>query len=254
MKISKKDQKMLLVLLGLLIFFAAYFGICKSYNAKKEDVKTQITELQVQSAQLQAYASNEGSYRSEIDKISSNINSELAKYPSDVRSEDLVMYVTKLEDTLGITVGSLSIASPEVVSQFSLPKASGNSYEIDQISVVKTALTIKCGLSYAQFKKLIDSIYASSNKTDLASASLSYDQETGGLSGTIIIDKYFIASADYTYTPTNIPPVEKGVNDPFGTGAVPEDTADTENAAGGTGAAEAAGAANAAGAAGTAAN
>ena len=227
MKISKHDQKLILVLLGLIIFFAAYFGICKPFNSKKADVKTQITELETQAAELQAYVNDEASYTSEIEKINNSISEELAKYPSDVRSEDLVIYVKSLEEATGITVQSLSIANPELVSQFNIPKKSGDTYEIVPIAALKTALTIKCSLTYAQYKKLITEIYSSSNKTGLSSAALSYDQESGALSGVVTIDKYFIASNDYTYSPTDIPDTQKGVTDPFGSGSVSTDTTGT---------------------------
>ncbi len=228
MKISKHDQKLILILLGLIIFFAAYFGISRPFNAKKDNIKTEIAELQTQAAELQAYVANEASYSTKIDEINSSINKELAKYPSDVRSEDLVIYIKGLEETTGITVQSLSIASPELVSQFNIPKKSGDTYEIVPISAVKTALTIKCSLSYEQYKKLIKGIYSSANKTCLSSAALSYDQETGALSGVITIDKYFIASTDYTYSPTDIPDTQKGVSDPFGSGSVERIVCDNE--------------------------
>lgn len=217
MKISKHDQKLILVLLGLVVFLAAYFGICKTFNNKKADIETQISELEAQSEKLRAYAADQASYQDEINKIGDSIGKEMAKYPGDVRSEDMIMYATELENKLGISIDSISIASPEVVSKFSVPEKSGNAYELVPVVAVKTGLTISCSMSYEQFKSLLNYIYSSADKTDIADVTVNYDQQTGGLIGTVTIDKYFIASADYKYSPTDIPSVRKGTEDPFGT-------------------------------------
>ena len=234
MKISKHDQKLILVLLGIAVFLAAYLGICKSFNDKKADVETQITQLQAEAETLREYSSNQASYQAEINRIGESISTELKAYPSDVRSEDLIMYVTELETNLGISIESISIASPEVVSKFTVPEKSGSTYQLVPVVAVRTGLTIDCSLSYTQLKNLINYVNTTSNKTDISDVSVSYDSQTGELSGSVTIDKYFICSADYTYTPTNIPSVDKGTNNPFGTLTAPTTTSPSPSPSGTT--------------------
>ncbi len=221
MKISKHDQKLILVLLGIAVFLAAYFGICKSFNDRKADAEAQITQLQAEVETLSAYSSSQAAYQDEINKIGDSIAKELLAYPSDVRSEDLIMYVTELESGLGISVHGISIASPEVVAKFTVPNKSSGSYQLVPVVAIKMALTIDCSLNYTQLKNLINYVNLNSNKADISDVSVSYDSQTGGLSGSVTIDKYFISSADYTYTPTTIPSVVKGTKDPFATLTAP---------------------------------
>ncbi len=217
MSISKHDQKLILILLGVAVFLAAYFGICKTFNNKKAEVESQISALASQLETLRGFSQGQATYQGEIDRIDKEINAELKRYPSDVRSEDMIMYATQLEEKVGVKIDSISIASPEVVSKFTGPKNTGDSKEIVPMIAVRTGLTINCSLSYDQFKKLLDYIYASSEKTDVDNVSVSYDEATGKLSGVITMDKYFITSADYSYKQTEIPSVAKGKSDPFGT-------------------------------------
>ena len=224
MKISKHDQKLILVLLGLAVFLAAYFGICRNFNDKNADIKAQITQLQAEADALSAYSANQASYQDEINKIGTSISSELADYPSDVRSEDMIMYVTELEKNLDISVGGISIASPEVVAKFTVPKTVDGAYQLVPVAAVRTGLTINCSMNYAQLKKLIDYVNTKSGKADISDVSVSYDSQSGDLSGSVTIDKYFISTADYTYTPTKIPSVETGTKDPFGTFSTPATT------------------------------
>ncbi|PKM72348.1 MAG: hypothetical protein CVU91_10135 [Firmicutes bacterium HGW-Firmicutes-16] len=224
MKISKHDQKLILVLLGIAVFLAAYFGICKSFNDRKADAEAQITQLEAEVEMLSAYSSSQAAYQDEINKIGDSIANELAAYPSDVRSEDLIMYVTELETEIGLSVNGISVASPEVVAKFTVPNKGVGSYQLVPVVAIKTALTIECNLNYTQLKSLIDYVNLNSYKAGISDVSVSYDSQTGGLSGSVTIDKYFISSADYTYTPTVTPSIVKGTNDPFGTFTKPVTT------------------------------
>ena len=221
MNVSKHDQKFILVILGLIVFLAAYFGVCKTFNEKKSGVESQIVLLNSQLRELQGYAASQTTYQDGISKIETDIDVELAKYPNDVRSEDMIMYVTELEEKGGITVSNISLASPEVISKFSVPQKSDNSSTFAPVAAVRTGLTINCELNYQQFKKLMDYIYASPKKSGVSNVTISYDPTTGKLLGVITIDKYFLASAYYTYIQTDIPSVPKGITDPFGTMTTP---------------------------------
>lgn len=221
MNVSKHDQKIILVILGLVVFLAAYFGVCKTFNEKKSGVESQIALLNSQLQELQGYTANKTTYQDGISKIDTDINVELAKYPNDVRSEDMVMYATELETKIGIKIDKISIVSPEVVSKFSVPKKSGESFTFAPVAAVRTGLAITCSLNYQQLKKLVDYIYASSEKTAVLEFAAGYDVKTGKLLAVVTIDKYFLTSADYTYIPTDIPSVTKGITDPFGTMTAP---------------------------------
>lgn len=230
MNISKHDQKLILVLLGILIFLGAYFGICKTYNSKRTNTESQISELSVELDTLRAYSADQSSYQSEIDRIGAEINSTLSKYPSDVRSEDLIMFAIDLEEKIGIKIDNIAIVAPDPVSNFSIPKEAQDGIKIAPVASMRIGMTINCSLSYEQMKKLLDYVYASSKKSDVSNVSVSYSSETGALNATISMDKYFIASEDYTYSETDIPSVSLGTDNPFGTFTV---TAETPTTTGG---------------------
>ena len=218
MNISKRDQKLLLILLGLVVFLISYMGVSRAFNNKQAAIQEQIAALVPQDEELKGYYSNLATYQSEIDRMESSVDVSLASYPSDIRSEDLIMYANELQNKVGISVQSISITEPEVISQFSIPKKNGDSsYELVPVAALRTGVSISCALNYDQFKKLIDYIYKSSKQTALVNVSVNYSAETGGLLGNVAIEKYFIASSDYTYSPTNIPKIDSGTTDPFGT-------------------------------------
>lgn len=233
MNVSKHDQKLILILLGLVVFLTAYFGICKTFNAKKADVESQIVSLSSRVDELNGYYENQTSYQSEIDRVDSEISAELAKYPSEVRSEDMIMYATELEDQIGIKIDSISITPPEAIIKLMVPQKADTSFLLNPVIAMRTGLTINCNLGYEQLKKLLNYVYASSEKTDVSNVTVNFSPETGKLDAIITMEKYFIASTEYTYTPTEIPSVPKGTTDPFGTitdAAVSPTSSNTPNA------------------------
>ena len=216
MSVSKQDQKLLLILLGVVIFVATYFGVYKPFTNKTSAEQAQLNTLQVQVEQLREFSNNQDDYMKKTELIDSEIGETLAGYPDDIRSEDMVMFVTKLESEIGAKIDSFSITEPELVSDFLLPKKTDDAYTFIPVASAHTGLTINCSLEYEQFKKLLDYIYTDQEKMDVSSVSISYDAGTGKLTGVISIDKYFIVSTDYSYTKTQIPSVDLGATDPFG--------------------------------------
>ena len=217
MNVSKRDQQLLLILAAAAVFLLLYLLIIAPFNNKKESVQTEINSLSPQLSELQGYQANMASYKTETNKIISSVNNSLSQYPGDVRSEDMVMYATELADKIGINVESIAIDSPVAFSQFSLPQQDGNTYKMVPNAALKVQFTISCDLNYEQMKKLIDYVYKSSKQTGLDSITVSYNSETGILLGTTAISKYFIVSSDYAYSPTKIPSITTGIEDPFGT-------------------------------------
>jgi len=217
MSISKHDQKLILVLLGLAIFLASYFGISKAYNEKRLDVESQTAALSAQLDTLRSYNAQQSTYQSEIDTIDQSLSTKLALFPSDIRSEDLIMFVTELEAQVGISVSNISLAAPQLITKLTIPEKSDSGYQFVPKLALRTGLTVSCSMSYAQMKKLVTYIYANKVKTDIESISVSYNSASGELSGSVTIARYFICPTDYVYDATDIPFVQKGVDNPFGT-------------------------------------
>ncbi len=227
MNISNRDKMLLLILFGIIVFLIAYLGVSKSYNTKTAEIQSQIDKLVPSLTQLRGYDANLSTYKDGIDKSDSRITAELSKLPTDVRSEDIIMYVTKLESSVGLSAGRITVSDPVLVSQFNLPQKTADGFTLVPSAALRTEFTIKCDITYAQLKKLITYIYNTPEMTTIKSIEVSLNSETGGLTGTVVMEKYFIGSEAYTYSKTIIPPVDKGNENLFGTFSVTPSTSAT---------------------------
>lgn len=220
MNLSNRDKMLLLILIGIVLFLVSDLVISKSYNAKTAALQTQVDTLTPKLTQLQGYNKNLKTYKDGIDKLGSSITSELSKLPQDVRSEDIVMYVTRLETDVKLKADEIEISEPQLVSRFNLPKKTVDGFEMVPSAALRVDFTLKCGLTYDQLKKLITYVYKTPEMTTLNKIEVSYNSESAGLTGSVVLEKYFVVSEDYVYSKTIIPPVDKGNENLFGTFSV----------------------------------
>jgi len=216
--LSNRDKILLLVLAGVLILFAVYMTVVKDYNAKRDDAEAQLAELTPQLQQLQEYEANQKSYEAKTTKISNEIETQMQRFPNDIRSEHIILNAKTLQDALGIKVQSVGSEPAALLSSFQLPlKDESGQYVMQNVYAFTTGENIQCTMGYDQFKSLLDFIYSQNEYTALKSVSVTYDSEAGGLSGTAAITKYFIVPEKYVYTKANTEGVKQGVTNPFGT-------------------------------------
>ena len=216
--LSNRDKVLLLVLAGVLILFAVYMTVVKDYNAKRDAAEAQLAELTPQLQQLQEYEANQKNYAAKTTKMGNEIATQMQRFPNDIRSEHIILNAKTLQDALGIKIQSVGSEPAALLSSFQLPlKDESGQYAMQNVYAFTTGENIQCTMGYDQFKSLLDFIYSQNEYTALKSVSVTYDSETGGLSGTAAITKYFIVPEKYVYTKANTEGVKQGVTNPFGT-------------------------------------
>ena len=224
MKISKRDQGLLLILLGIVVLLAGYLGVYKNFSEKADNLSAENQALAPRLRELEDHYSNIPVYEEDIKEISEQVERDIKAFPSDVRPEDLIVYGDRLEKELGLTASQMSFSPPELVSQFSVPQKN-ESGEIAFLpyAALSTNMSISVNMSYKQMLDFVDYVYKKSKRTTLDSISVSYNSETGGLAGTAVMTKYFMSGSEYEYEPTKLPEYKKGVDNPFGTITVKKD-------------------------------
>lgn len=218
MTLSKRDAKLLLILLGIAIMLAGYFAVYNPYISRTETVEAETAALQPQLTELQGYYQNLDSYNAETEDAKETIAEEMSKYPTDVRQEDLVMYTVGMEESIHMSVTSITVSDPAVMLQFGAPPEDGDAAAAPRsLTAFRRSAVITCNLSYQNLKDMIDYINGTSQRTALDSVTVTYDAESGKLTGGATFDKYFITGDGDAYSATNVPNTSLGKSDLFGT-------------------------------------
>lgn len=229
MTISKRDAKLLLILLGIVILLVGYLAFYSKYNDRTDELNAEIKELQTTVQELQVHYNNLDTYYAGMEAAETVIDAELEKYPSAVRYEDQVMYAIGLQKTVGMDVTSIAFSNPAVVSSFQRLSRNGDGVDAAAVTAYEYASTMTCNLTYAQLKGLISYVDKTALRTSLDNVSISFDAETGELTGSAVINQYCVGDGTEPYVPTAVPAVPLGVDDLFGTYSIHESEAEQDD-------------------------
>lgn len=217
MKLAKRDMKLLLVLAGLLIFLAVYLLVFNPFQERTQAVKNRINELQPQVQALEEDYLRLSEYEDGIQTSRTNVVKLLKAFPGDVKEEDVLSYLLTMEAREKIRMESVTFLDPELVRQFDAVMEKDGQDVPETMNVYRSSTVMTGTMSYPQAKSVINYFYDSPKQTNLENAALTFNAETGLLTGTFQLAKYYIQWPDAAYTPERVPVVDRGVKDLFGT-------------------------------------
>ena len=234
MKIAKRDMKLLLVLAGLLVFLLLYMLAFNPLQSRTEELEAQNAELSAQVVDLEAKYQRMAEFENGILAGRDNVKNALKNYPGDVKEEDILSYLLTMEARQGIRMESVTFNTPELLQQFNMMVMKDGKDTPIPANAYRASTVMTGTLTYPQAKNVINYLYDSAKQTSLESTTLTYNAETGKLTGTFQLAKYFVNWDGAEYVPEPVPVVDLGVSDLFGTTAVtpaPAPTPEAEPAA-----------------------
>jgi hypothetical protein len=218
MNLSKRDVKLLLILLGILLFIAVYVFVYLRVNDKTGAMEAETAALQPRLTELRGYFDSLSVYEAGIGEGKTLLGEKLKGYPNDVRAEDGVMYAVELENNAGLDITNAAFGEPNLVMELRGILDDGHGgYTPAPFSAYRRTFAYSCELSYRELKEAVAHIRDTAMCTRLNNVSVSYNSETGELIGSIAVDKYFITGADGDYHETVVPDMPLGTDDIFGT-------------------------------------
>ncbi len=220
MKIAKRDLKLLLILAGLLVFLLLYMLVFNPLQTKIDEVEARNAELSAQVEDLEAKYLRMGEYEEGIKASRENVKEFLKSFPGDVKEEDILSYLLTMEARQGIRMESVTFNEPELVQQFNMmTEVDGQDVAIPA-GAYRASTVMTGSLNYPQAKNVINYFYDSDKQTTLENTTLTYNAESGKLTGTFQLAKYFVNFDGAEYVPERVPVVDIGLQDLFGTTSV----------------------------------
>lgn len=208
MKISKKDQKTLLYILGVIMVIAVYFLYYSSKQKDLEALQSEVDSLYTEVVELEDYEVNNKLYKDNTKKYYNEIDAMVNEFPAGVKEESVIMYSKELENVIGVNTNNVTMTPATLISSFGVGERQKHLYA--------TNVTMTIDGNYDQIKKVIDNIYSYPDKRTLTSVSLSYDSATGNLTGSMVMNLYALSGKDRMYQKPNTGITNHGTNNIFG--------------------------------------
>ena len=242
MKMSKKDQNLLLFLAGALVIVAVWFGVVSPMRQKTESLRMENSSLKGTAELYQSINMNKDEYEKSILVLEDKRDNILDDYPSNMLTTDKIMYLTNLENfyvedvaVAGMAFDVVEEVVPEVSEEEQANQAAdtttdeeGNvteaapateeeNAENQGLHLYKVPVNYNFRATYTGSKDMIEYLFDNGYRKSIRNMNLAYDTETGQLAGDMDVDFYYILGTDKLYDPISIPPVRKGVPNVFHT-------------------------------------
>ena len=248
MKASRKEILILLAFLGILAAVCSYVFVFSPNMEEAEALEQENIELQARIDDLNAKMKNKDSYIQQTAEMNQEMDAILKRFPVDVKEEDSVLLSINQELVAPMMISSLGISALTAVV---LPDADEEdveyTYEIDEVEqyeaqegisdsggsagdtvangagsagvsvLMERTVTMNYIVSYEGLKRGIKNISAQDNRMSINNLTVAYDQSTGLLNGTTVVDMYCIpGQEDKEYVEPNFSSVLLGSDNIFG--------------------------------------
>jgi hypothetical protein len=221
MKPAKKDIRMLLLLLGAMVFFFAYFLATRPMTMQIDLQEEENAALRAETALLRNYAANLENYQEAAADFAAAARAAQARYPQSVETEDLILYVDAMEIDLGIAWPSAAFTEAAPITEFDAYTTYDADAGTETLPTHFTAgsreLSGGINTDYETFKSLLRYLADTEHKTMLKEATLRYNPASAGVSGNVVIRKAYVTEDGYAYAPEDPPGGTYGVENLFQT-------------------------------------
>lgn len=211
------DVKMLLFAMGIMALITAHLLVRDPKVEAMEALQVKIDAANAEKARLQEIGLRVPILVEEIEMFQVIVENEMLKYPDDVLTETFYMYSENLKNELDVTLAGITVSPPVVLDQMEIMRYINETDVLSPIASYKTSLSFTWEFDYDQLKAFISYVHGEQERTAVESLSVGYNAATGQLAGSAVINKYYIASDQYVYTPPDIPLGDIGTTNPFGT-------------------------------------
>ncbi len=211
MKISEKNLQLILILAIVVVGFAAYqFGYV-TFKGKADKVSLENKLTQARVLELTNKEAQRSDYIDTINGAGDKINEILSKYGATGSKEKSIMFINRVEQETGLSIPSISFSAEENI--YTSTQVDDNSIPV--IRGYKNQLSVEYNGSYEAAKKLFTFINNYSERTNIDSFTMLYNQETSGVSGSLIINQYSVVDANHEYAEPVVTGVPLGKDNIF---------------------------------------
>ena len=116
MNISMRDKKLLLMFSGVAVFGLGWFFGYRPQMKEAANIEAANKPLEERLSNLLELAGNRDFYISETENAQNKINEYVSKFPSDVKEENGIVLAQNIENSLGMQISNVGIATKEFVA------------------------------------------------------------------------------------------------------------------------------------------
>ena len=246
--ISERDQNLLIIVFGILIVVLVYFYGYQKLNERTAQIKNLNKVMQDQIALLNDLTQNQARYEQDTAYYIEEAKVVLDTFPVDVFEEDQLLYTEHLatadadtfvsylstprQQVVGLETPAredLLVSSQDVTGQIAANayQPDGSVYDVSNAMLYATTASMTVQTSYNGLKRMITDVVGEDleGQRRIVNLVLAYDEQSGGLAGTMDVTFYAMEGLDRVYIKPDAGTVPHGLPSIFGSAAQGSGTA-----------------------------
>lgn len=239
-KITGKQIKLMINLISLAVFGVSYLFIYNNYLERAEEAYQMAEAAKLETKVREEKLAEEDSIRTQLVEVKDQAQVIIDGFPVYIAKEDNFMFLEKMEKALKIKVSSIEISDSTVLYETILPavaedgaEASGQTDDsngqtgaaagsiadnkVPVMTCIQSTISMSLQTSYNGFKELVDYVKNYPEHTIIDNASISYDNSTGNLTGSLVIRRFALTGTGKEYKSAVIDGIDIGTDNIFGT-------------------------------------
>ena len=231
LSLSKRDIKLLLMLLGLVAVVASFYLVYTPAKERREAIEAQNVELQNQVSRLEELNANKPQYEADILSMNQEIEALTAEFPAASKEEDGIYFAHLMETNVAgdVAISAVTLGNPEVVlvtevvnggageSADASTVEGGAAATVSEYTMYRNRNSFVYTTGYNGMKNLVNTVNNQLDKITIQTLSVSYDTATGLLSGSLDANFFTMEGTEREYVKPNIPHVNEGTSNLFKT-------------------------------------
>lgn len=201
MKITAKEKTLLIVLGSVILVFCAFFFGFRNISKENDNLDTELRKLNSKYNSLQIMKINAKEYQEdtvEYDRLSEDT---LNKFDTGFSQEYSIMFLREIENKTGAWINQSGFAQTEAIYNFGQktstnPAKTGSTVYTTDYQGFKTTMNLSYEVSYEGLKDMINYINNYKYKCTIDSLSMSYNNDSDVVSGTMVLTQYAITGED----------------------------------------------------------
>ena len=223
LKMTQKDIKLSIILISLIILGVTYQFIYVKNMDKTDLLQSDNKKLNLTLTDEKAKYLKKKDMLADTKTLCSQINTVISSYGDGASEEKNLMFIKSMEGVADMKVNSAAFTKPEyfLTSTNEKLSASMDYADIASLNGYKVTITLAFQVSYDGLKKCLDFINDYPQKCSVGGLTVSFDSETGNLSGSMDISMYHLQGGNRKYTDPIIASTDTGTGNIFGTIELP---------------------------------
>ena len=244
-RITKREKNMIVILVGILLVFSSYYLGYLKLKEKTEIIKQQNQILESQIQTLESISETKDEYVAKTAQMQTEMNAIIQKFPADMISEDVILYVKNLEQKTDSYVHNITIperqyvnitaeTEEDVLSSFEDVTGAISAYgfvndgkipNTRNMQLAQVESVVNSSVTYKGLKEIVKDIAENDNRKSVDNISLVFNENTGDLAGSMTIIYYTLSGTGREYLQPTVTGTSHGIVCIFG-GLKTEETAE----------------------------